>query len=257
MEFTALVRYELFQGGTGHFVAVNVLLSETIQPNIFVYDSLNAKGRKSMKLEKTKYDPWSLEYQVAHLVQRVCGEGKHVDASIVWQPCPGQTDGISCLWFALIMCRWLLSNETYPVVRKNHPVALLLRSELLHFLNEEIKKHPEHNEALSASESLVPVKKRYGSSPARDESAPFGDAQSVVHDFASQLANWPSCPGSPVFVCDNSGIPYSDNIDTLMHILHGVKRERDEDCDQDQEKEHNKESKTGDDDDDDNGLELN
>lgn len=235
-EFFALVRYEFSSGGIGHFVAVHVLLSETRPPSINVYDSLKSKGcEEPMMLDTTDYDVWTLQYQVAHLVQRVCGKEMHVGASIVWHACPGQNDGISCLWFALTMCRRLLSRNTYPVVRDNHPVALSLRLELLDFLEEEIENHRNHDKALSASGSPVPFKKRYVSSPARNESAPF------VHDLAAELATDPSCPVSPGLDIDNYGMPS------------GSKRERDEN----QDKGQAKKPKTGDDDDHRDGLDLN
>jgi hypothetical protein len=258
MKFTALVRYELSQGGPAHFVAIEVSLSEGgLSPSIWVHDSLRPKGCKSVKLEGKDYGVWSLEHHIAHLVQRVCGEGKHVGALIGWHPCPGQTDGISCLWFALTMCRNLL-DKSFPVQTGNgHSVALSLRRQLLAFLENEIKKHPEHTEALPAPGSPVPVRKRPCPSPAQDEHKPSGDAQCFVHEFAAHLANGPSCPGSPGFYFDNSGVPYGNDIETINFILHGSKHGRDEDCDKDQDKEQAKRSKTGDDDDDGNGLDLN
>jgi hypothetical protein len=244
MKFTALVRYELSQGGPAHFVAIEVSLSEGgLSPSIWVHDSLRPEGRKSVKWEGKDYGVWSLEHQIAHLVQRVCGEGKHVGASIGWHSCPGQTDGISCLWFALTMCRNLL-DKSFPVQTGNgHSVALSLRRQLLEFLEKEIRKHPDQSGAVPA--------------PAQDEPTPSGDAQCLVNEFAAHLANGPSCPGSPGFYFDNSGVTYGNDIETINFILHGSKHGRDEDCDKDRDKEQAKRSKTGDDDDDGNGLDLN
>lgn len=142
-EAVFLLRYQLGEETVGHFVAAHALFSKdpAVPPRIFVYDSLKSTRRKATRLTTEHYPLWSLEYALAFWVQRILGQERHLGASVEWGECPLQEDGISCLWFALTMCRYLLRMNT--VLVKNKPAALSLRQQLIDFLQEKIREHPE------------------------------------------------------------------------------------------------------------------